>query len=275
MLRTVAASPWLLPVAIALGVHALWLTGSTVTDRPARPVPGLRTADNTPELLRFSSRASQAASPAVGLGTLTLPFENSLPPPPPELAGGPLPPPAGGVAGGNQVGKPVARTPAETAVGPKGSLAWGVDSVPGRGLPADAATALALAAQLDAPADSPGQGGQQEPNVKPDGPSREEGSKQAQAALARRHLRLGAAGDRPYRLLWDSGSTPTTRPESLAGLPDGVEVRRLPLATARAMGLAQPHGVSVASPSGLLLLWVQGDDLWLIRQPPGAPTGTS
>lgn len=277
-LRAIGASPWLLPVAIAVGVHALWLSGSTVAERPRRPLPTVRAADNTPELLRFSSRASQAASPAAGLGTLTLPFESSLPPPPPELAGAPLPPPPPAMAGQGEGGgaRPTSPAPAVARGAARSGLAWGVEPVAAKGIPADAATSLELAGQLDAPpTDSTAQSGQQDPTAKPDDPAKGEGSKPALAALARRHLKLTAANDRPYRILWDSGSAAGSRPDSLAGLPEGLEVRRLPLAAARAMGLGQPHGISVKSPAGLLLLWVQGDDLWLIRQAPATSNGSS
>jgi hypothetical protein len=276
-LGAIGASPWLLPVAIAVGAHALWLSGSTVAERPRRPLPTVRAADNTPELLRFSSRASQAASPAAGLGTLTLPFESSLPPPPPELAGAPLPPPPPAMAGqGQGRARPTSPVLAAARGGAKSALAWGVEPVTARGIPADAATSLELAGQLDAPpTDSTAQSGQQDPTAKPEDTAKGEGSKPALAALARRHLRLTAANDRPYRILWDSGSAAGSRPDSLAGLPEGVEVRRLPLAAARAMGLAQPHGITVKSPAGLLLLWVQGDDLWLIRQAPAAASSST
>jgi hypothetical protein len=135
---------------------------------------------------------------------------------------------------------------------------WGVDQSPPRGLPTDAALALSLAGQLEAPPEPTGDSGSAEQG---------EAVKQALSSLATRHLRLSASTDRPYTILWDSGSVASSRPESLAGLPEGVELRRLPLAAARAMGLSQPHGINVTSPSGLLLLWVQGDDLWLIRRP--------
>jgi len=276
-LRAIGASPWLLPVAIAVGLHALWLSGSSVAERPARPLPRVRAADNTPELLRFSSRASQAASPAAGLGSVTLPFENSLPPPPPELAGTSPPPPPPAMAGqGQGRARPTSPAPAPAPIAARSGLAWGVEPVAARGIPADAATSLELAGQLDAPpTDSTPQSGQQDPTAKPEDAAKGEGSKPALAALARRHLRLTAANDRPYRILWDSGSAAGSRPDSLAGLPEGVEVRRLPLAAARAMGLAQPHGISVKSPSGLLLLWVQGEDLWLIRQTPAAASSST
>ncbi len=257
-------SPWLLPVAIAVAAHGLWLAGSSVVERPRRPTPVPRAADNSPELVRYSSQASQAGSLATGLGTLTLPFESSLPLPPPELLGSAPPPPpaAAGDQGRAQQqptlrSRPVALAPRQAGTG----LAWGVDQSLPRGLPGDAATALGLAGQLDAGAEPSGESGPGE---------KDDASRLARKALAARHLRLTTASDRPYRILWDSGSAAASRPEDLANLPEGVEVRRLPLAAARAMGLSQPHGISVASPAGLLLLWVKGDELWLIRRSPPA-----
>jgi len=276
-LRSIGSAPWLLPVAVAVGAHALWLAGSTVAERPRRPVTSLRAADNTPELLRFSTRASQAASPASGLGTLTLPFENSLPPPPPELLGS-LPPPPPPAAGGQSQRQHQAPREGSAALAsrrpvPTG-LAWGVNQSLSPGLPSDASTALELASQLDAPSEPAGESGKGEKGekgetpAKPDGAVKAEASKIALNALAARHLKLSASADRPYTILWDSGTAAGSRPAGLASLPEGVEVRRLPLAAARAMGLSQPHAITVNSPAGLLLLWVQGDDLWLIRRSP-------
>ncbi|MCP9883561.1 hypothetical protein KBY97_00270 [Synechococcus sp. ATX 2A4] len=271
-LAAISASRWLLPLGIAVGAHALWLSGSSVAERPRPPAPRLQVTDNTPELLRFSSGARQPMALAASLSTIELPFGNSLPLPPP-----PPPPPLESSA--PQGGRPVAavaagpRSAASSGVssGPSSGLAWGVVPAVAPGLPATAATALELAALLNAKAERTAAGTAEGPaEVTPalaERPANAHANKAASSALARRHLRLDANTNRPYQLLWDTGSAASSQPESLADLPEGVEVRRLPLAAAQAMGLSKPHGITVKSPTGLLLLWVQGDQLWLVRQP--------
>jgi hypothetical protein len=282
-LRAAGRSRWLLPVAIAVAVHGLWLAGTSLIERPRRGVASLPAVDNTPELLRFSIRAHEAAALPPGLSTVHLPFENNLPPPPPELDGTQSPPGATPALGGARARMATRRggspPPTARATPARTTLAWGNPGGSTQGLPTDPATALALSARLSSGADTPTdptagetaeKGGTASPRT--DEASREESTKDATtktalAALARRHLRLSGSAEAPYRILWEKGSAPDNRPESLSSLPDTVELRRLPLATARELGLSQPHGISVQSPRGLLLLWVEGSDLWLIRWP--------
>lgn len=278
-LAAIGTSRWLLPVGIAVGAHALWLSSSNLTVRPRPPAPRLPVTDNTPELLRFSSGARQPVALAASLSTIDLPFGNSLPlpPPPPPLEAGPTTPRRSATPV-----LPASRTAAGSAG--RGGLAWGVPPAASAGLPASASSALELVAQLQSKAGAsaaPTAAGSNAaaadaaaPPAAAERPAMDEGQRAASAALARRHLRLGANADHPYRLLWETGVMASNRPESLTDLPQGVELRRLPLAAAQAMGLSQPHAVSVHSPAGLLLLWVQGDQLWLIRQPAG-PTRTA
>lgn len=272
-LAPITTSRWLLPVGIAVGAHALWLSGSSLTAKPRPPAPRLPVTDNTPELLRFSSGARQPVALAASLSTIDLPFGNSLPLPPP-----PPPPLEAGQATPRRSAAPVAPAPRNAAGSAgRGGLAWGVPLAASAGLPASAAAALELVAQLQTkpgaavPAAAASTAAASDAAATPtERLAKDGGQKAAGVALARRHLRLDANADRPYRLLWDTGAPASNRPESLGDLPEGVEVRRLPLAAAQAMGLSQPHGVSVQSPTGLLLLWVQGDHLWLIRQAAGA-----
>jgi hypothetical protein len=46
-----------------------------------------------------------------------------------------------------------------------------------------------------------------------------------------------------------------------------VEVRRLPLARARAEGVEVESGRLLRLDDQLLLLWIEGDQLWLLRLP--------
>lgn len=70
--------------------------------------------------------------------------------------------------------------------------------------------------------------------------------------------------------LWER-ATPVTGPlpATLAGLPAGVERRRLPAALAPAA--TAPHGSAVAVPGGVLLVWHGGGSVWLLRAPLQAP----
>lgn len=87
--------PWralALPVGVAVALHALGLAGATLVES-RRPTPALLTSgDDTPELLRFSRRASQVSGQltsqgqAPNLSLVPLPLDSTLPPPPPDLA---------------------------------------------------------------------------------------------------------------------------------------------------------------------------------------------
>lgn len=114
------------------------------------------------------------------------------------------------------------------------------------------------------------------PQGAPQTPSQQTNSKTRQRDLQRepdprstapavrlRQLQAQAAG---LVRLWER-ATPVTAPlpAALAGLPAGVERRRLPSALARPG--AAPHGSAVAVPGGMLLVWHGGGSVWLLRAP--------
>ncbi len=258
--------PWralALPVGVAVALHALWLAGASLVES-RRPAPAaLTSGDDTPELLRFSRRASSASGPLSGKGQapnlslVPLPLDSTLPPPPPDLAftgRGLIPPGAKPASGGATVPSPNS---------PKGVLAPTAppplrlgELVPAErasleGLPGDPLVAFKLAAALSA---------------RPDGAADSPGPDKAAEAIARRHLKLSAGGEKPFLLLWKQGQPLAPRPAALTDLPEGVELRSLPLAALRRQGLSQPHGLSISYGTTLLLLWVDGDELWLIQQ---------
>ncbi|MFS6827947.1 hypothetical protein [Cyanobium sp. ATX-6F1] len=119
------------------------------------------------------------------------------------------------------------------------------------GLPSDPLVAFKLAAALAARSDSA-----------VDSPVPDK----AAEAIARRQLKLTAGGEKPFLLLWKQARPLTGRPAALEELPEGVEVRSLSLAAVRRQGLRQPHGLSISYGTSLLLLWVEGEELWLIQQ---------
>lgn len=258
--------PWralALPVGLAVALHVLWLAGASLVEA-RRPAPAvLASGDDTPELLRFSRRASSVSGPLTGQGQapnlslVPLPLDSTLPPPPPDLAftGRGLMLPGGKPASGRaRVALPHSPSGSSEPSAPPplrlGELVP-ADRASLEGLPSDPLLAFKLAAVLVASAggaaDSPG----------PD---------QAAEAIARRHLKLTAGGEKPFLLLWKQGRPLAPRPAALTDLPEGVEVRSLPLAALRRQGLSQPHGLSISYGTTLLLLWVDGDELWLIQQ---------
>ncbi|MCP9848557.1 hypothetical protein [Cyanobium sp. Morenito 9A2] len=269
-----------LPLGIAVALHALWLAGASLLDA-RRPAPALLSSgDDTPELLRFSRRASQLAGqqmgPLTGLGRanlsmVPLPLDSTLPPPPPDLAfGGAVlalrgAKPAGSGRGAAQ--RAANRPPVPTAPPPlrlaelvpaeRSSLA---------GLPDDPLVAFRLVAALDPTPGGAADGAAAETSGDKGSPT------PAAAAIARRHLRLIAGGEKPFLALWQKGRPLTPRPAALGDLPEGVELRSLPLALVRRLGLSQPHGLSISYGTSRLLLWVEGDELWLIQQKDGIPS---
>lgn len=262
--------PWralALPVGLAVALHVLWLAGASLLES-RRPAPAvLASGDDTSELLRFSRRASSLSGPLSGQGQLRgqaanlslvpLPLDSTLPPPPPDLAftGRGLMPPGGKPAsGGARVALPHSPSGSSAPTTPP-PLRLG-ELVPAErasleGLPSDPLVAFKLAAALGA---SSG------------GTADSTGPDQAAEAITRRHLKLTAGGEKPFLLLWKQGRPLTPRPAALTDLPEGAEVRSLPLAALRRQGLSQPHGLSISYGTTLLLLWVEGDELWLIQQ---------
>ncbi len=275
--QVAAHSPWLLPLAVALAAHALWLAGAGLLDRPRQQATGLRAGDDTPELLRFSRRAAETAALPAGLSSVTLPFDGALPPPPPEL-GASLP---SARAKASAERTPQRQRPTAAASLERNAPQWGLEQGTLQGLPTDPLTALSLAERLADGPSVPGANAEEAPAGDPDsrsstgsppeggGERKEAASPAATAAaataLARRQLRLSPKAERPYLGLWEQAVPVSSRPDFLAALPETAELRRLPLSQARQLGLRQPHGLSVLSSHGLLLLWTNGEDLWLIR----------
>jgi hypothetical protein len=57
------------------------------------------------------------------------------------------------------------------------------------------------------------------------------------------------------------------------GLPRGLELRQLPLALARRSGVNPTHQRSLRADDRVILLWIDGPTLWLLRAPlPAART---
>ncbi len=261
-----------MPLAVALAGHALWLAWAGLSEGSRRSLPLRRAADDTPELLRFSRQASQPANLAAGLSTVNLPFDQTLPPPPPDLEDRrPGTSPTPGVAPRRTAGAKAAA--ANHAQGNR----WGVAPTSPQGLPDDPATTLALAWQLaDGEQDrgeASGRSGASDPSGDGTAEPPQNSEPAGAAAVARRQVRVSGPAERPWRGLWERASRSEALPASLADLPEGVEVKRLELTAARRLGLTQPHGISVLSGRSLLLLWADGDTLWLLQRKRPAAEG--
>jgi hypothetical protein len=249
----------LLPLGVALGVHALWLLVASLGESKPAPVNVIASGDDTPELLRFSNRAARAAGEvkAPNLSMIPLPLDSSTlpPPPPPDLAfpakGGALPP---GPKPELTAARPAAAVRSELVPTERSSI---------EGLPSDPLVAFKLAVALADGKPAPSSGTEGDGDKPTAGAA---STDPAATAIARRHLKLSASTEKPFLLLWQQAKPLTSRPVALTDLPEGVEVRSLPLAAAKSMGFAQPQGLSLRLNRGLLLLWVNGDDLWLIQQ---------
>ncbi len=64
--------------------------------------------------------------------------------------------------------------------------------------------------------------------------------------------------------LWEQGTPTREVPTGLAAAPDGMELRRLPLARARSAGLPFSEPLAVLAGGKVLLLWPDGSTFWML-----------
>ena len=242
---------------LALGVNALLLLIAALTpaSRPtgdvARSGPAAsRPVDDTPQLLRLGRRLqaaqarldAQARTGAGGLQPLSvasLAALDALPPPPPDLL-----PEAGQPRAGKA--KPIANPTARSATGAAGSSTQPPDGE--ADLPAQPTEVLELARGW-----IPG--------------AREgafDGFSAPAQAVRRRLLWPDAPLGQRLQTLWRRAQ-PASSP--FGDLGAGTEIRRLGPGTAAELGRTQPQGLTLVERDGLLLLWRDGEALWLIRTP--------
>ena len=242
---------------LALGINALLLVIAALTPA-SRPTGGVarsgpaasRPVDDTPQLLRLGRRLqaaqarqdAQARTAAGGLQPLSvasLAALDALPPPPPDL----LP----------EVGQPRAETakPAARPTARPATRAAANSPQPPDGeadLPAQPAEVLELARGW-----IPG--------------AREgafDGFSAPAQAVRRRLLWPDAPLGQRLLALWRR-ARPANSP--FADLGAAAEVRRLAPGATAELGLTQPQGLTLVERDGLLLLWRDGEALWLIRTP--------
>ncbi|MEB3199979.1 MAG: hypothetical protein VKK62_05590 [Synechococcaceae cyanobacterium] len=240
-------------------------------------------ADDTPELLRFSrQQAQQNLMPAV----VPLPGPELLPPPPPpEPAAQANAPSAAAARPGSRRPKG-ARSAVSARPTPVPRPRSGTPPAAGSSGAAEAeATGSAAAANVLAALDQlqrqvQTRGSQAEPGTEraraagSDTRSPASGAKGAEAeAPGLRLLRPEPAEQEGYRSLWEKGQPAAGPRRDWSSLPGSLERRRLPLAQARRGAAAVQHREAVLLGEQLLLFWVVGDQLWMLRSPVAAGSG--
>lgn len=235
---------------LAVSLHALLLAGFHGRGRERMEPEPLRSRDNTPELLQFSSQPA----PLTRLDGVPLPPARALPPPPGRISRGqgngppasgpaPLPQRPGLSRQKDQERRPASRAPSVAEAGTHG------DS------PGDWAMAMeelrAAAAQEPVPADAAAGTG-----VAPEGKA---------PVLNAMESPLKEA----YEDLWKQARPHVVpswrRPSGIPAL--AVEVRQASWRQVRVSAVPVRHGQWVVLPDQRLLLWLQGDKLYLLQVP--------
>jgi hypothetical protein len=275
-----------LPLLAAVLAHGLWLSYAQLRRSRQPPPPALSARDDTPELLRFSRRMPLEQS----FSTVPLPPASTLPPPPPDLLA-PLPRTA---AGAPANGAPASRSPVKGTAAPsrpKTRLAMAAGTRPG------AAALRPASGPADRQPPAPAAGGATAGTAPGGEPSAELGSGPAGEGLLAtlrtvrrlagspaaedREARVGPPGDaalllrpegpaaQPYEKLWAGAQPAVATGGEMGELPQAVEVRRMPLTQARLKGAAPGHRQAVLLGEQVLLFWIDGPTLWLLRMPLG------
>ncbi|MDM7954012.1 MAG: hypothetical protein QUV07_12465 [Cyanobium sp. CZS 25K] len=232
-----------LPVLVALVLNGVLVLTALRPFERTRPARTAAPVDDTPELLRFSRR--QAREPALAL--LPLPSLRGLPPPPPSE----LPARRPGGAAGRRLGDQA--RPAR----PRSKAAA-----------ADAATVTATVTAAAADAQGTPQ------HRPPDETMAERPATARMLALTLQARALKAAEATVVAALWEQATPTRESPAGLAGPAEGVEQRRLPLARVRGGGLPLTDPLAVWSDGRVLLLWPDGDTLWMLGAADDGRTGS-
>ncbi|MCS5699302.1 hypothetical protein NZK32_09655 [Cyanobium sp. FGCU-52] len=243
--KALASRPLGIALLAAVLLHGLGLTYAGLRNsRTARAPETPKAPDDTPELLRFSRRAPEA----LPLSTIPLPPPSLLPPPPPNLLA-PLPQGQG----------PANRPPTARGSKTRGPSASGARAAGGK--PRGAATRLPVARAPIAGS----------PAAKPAATSPGATTAALPKEMAAARERLEALRTAPatedkdtaaLQALWELASAVEAE-----GLPEGLELRRMPASKAKELGLAAGEKRSGRTESLLLVAWLEGDQLWLLQAP--------
>jgi hypothetical protein len=284
--------PWQLSLLAAVLLHLIALTGWQIARRRQPAPERLRAADDTPILLQFSRETPLPQE----MGSIPLPPASSLPPP----IGGEAPTPATLPGLGRGPGKrngtphglaPTARQPqgqvgsrpgatsaSARLVRPKGSGTAGAQSAPaplplnlGAGSPARLALEKGLHDARSASTEegqATGRDDRVDPRSAAGSPGQEVEAKASAGDLARPVAGGTALRATPADLrLWALAQSRRPPSGSVEGLPEGLALRELSLSQARGSGADIRHRRLVRLDDGVLLLWVEGSSVWLVRAP--------
>jgi hypothetical protein len=253
----------------SLALAMLHLQRQRLKPAPASTLSNARPVDDTPELLRFSRHQSERGTPSI----VPLPGFDQLPPPPPPSL-------AASAAGPGGTIKPRGQwdfKPQNSGAGGRSGRGANLAAQQRRaspvrpGAPVSSGQARALA-ELETPAvllerlrrlasEAPQPRSVSEPTSGGGPAGGRGGSGEAESPLRRPE----GAAQQPFQALWEGAQPETSGPAGVSALPAMLERRSLPLAQARRGGLPINHGEGVLLGDQLLLFWIQGDQLWLLR----------
>jgi hypothetical protein len=80
-------------------------------------------------------------------------------------------------------------------------------------------------------------------------------------------VRLQGEKLQSWQGLWQAAESDASPPAELDSRGEEIELRHIPLARARADGLEPVHGEVLRLDNHLLLAWIDGSQLWLLRAP--------
>jgi hypothetical protein len=249
---------------VALLGHALWLAHAQLRQRRVPGPQALRSRDDSPELLVFSRLPPEP----IGAAPIPLPPDPSLaPPPPPPLLPSQIARAAGAppLMPGRSTGNPPARSPRKasgSSPAAQPAAARKAAARPASAKPAErksktvppAAAKTAAATRAPQPA---------EPRV--DAASAP--LRRLEEARRQGPVRLQGEKLQSWRSLWQAADADASPPAALEQRAGELELRRIPLARARADGLDPSHGEVLRLDDHLLLAWIEGSQLWLLRAP--------
>ena len=220
---------------LALALNGVWLAFVGLVPRPEPPRPTATAAD-APQLLRLSRKLlTQEEAQRRSLPMIAA-LDALPPPPPPEL----LSPSPRRVA-----------TPASPAA-PANGWVW---STADQDLPPEPAQALQVSQAW----------------ISGNGAAAPDASA-ASLEIRRRQLWLTPGQAQQLQALWQRSSS---LPAPFEDLPAGTSARRLPVSGRALLGLVRPHGFSLVLPDAVVLVWRQGQQLWLLRSPLNRSAGTA